>query len=152
MAELAAEDLVEIEAIKQLKARYFRLLDTKDWAEFPGLFTSAAEMDVSEDAGGVGLISGRDRIAAFVERAVEGTRTVHHGHMPEIELTGAESARGVWAMFDCVEFANGSGFRGYGHYVERYAKEDGEWRIAALRLTRLRVDRFTEKGSFGGDS
>ena len=150
MGELTAPDLVEIEAIKQLKARYFRLIDTKDWAEFPGVFTQAAELDVSEDAGEAGLVSGREEIAAFVERAVDGTQTVHHGHMPEIELTGALSARGVWAMFDCVEFANGSGLRGFGHYRERYEKEDGAWRIASLRLTRIRVERFKAGQSPGG--
>jgi ketosteroid isomerase-like protein len=151
LAKLATDGLADIEAIKQLKARYFRLLDTKDWAGFPGLFTIDAEVDVSEDAGDAGRVSGRDRIAAFVERAVEGTRTVHHGHMPEIELTGVETARGVWAMFDCVEFANGSGQRGYGHYFERYVKEDGVWRIAALRLTRLRVERFAAEADRGGE-
>ena len=29
----------DIEAIKQLKARYFRLMDTKDWAGFRAVFT-----------------------------------------------------------------------------------------------------------------
>lgn len=150
VAELNAEGLVEIELIKQLKARYFRLLDTKDWAEFPGLFTGAAELDVSEDAGEAGLVSGREQIAAFVERAVDGAQTVHHGHMPEITLHGPDSAQGVWAMFDCVEFANGAGLRGFGHYRERYEREDGVWRIASLRLTRLRVERFEAGQSPGG--
>ena len=34
-----AEKLWDIEQIKQLKARYFRLMDTKDWAAWKDLFT-----------------------------------------------------------------------------------------------------------------
>jgi hypothetical protein len=68
--------------------------------------------------------------------------------MPEIEVTGADTARGVWAMFDFVEWppaATGErvGLNGYGHYLEEYAREDGEWRIARTRLERLRVDPLT---------
>ena len=32
------------------------------------------------------------------------------------------------------------GLQGYGHYREEYKREDGEWRIARIRLERLRVD------------
>ena len=75
-----------------------------------------------------------------------GARTVHHGHMPEIDILDASSARGTWAMFDYVEWSDGSestervGSQGYGHYVEEYVNEDGQWRIARSRLERLRVD------------
>jgi hypothetical protein len=34
-----AEKLWDIEQIKQLKARYFRLMDTKDWVAWRDLFT-----------------------------------------------------------------------------------------------------------------
>ena len=50
------------------------------------------------------VTTGRDEIVAFVSGALTGARTVHHGHMPEIEITGADSATGTWAMFDYVEF------------------------------------------------
>jgi hypothetical protein len=32
------------------------------------------------------------------------------------------------------------GLQGYGHYHEEYVREDGEWKIARLELSRLRVD------------
>jgi hypothetical protein len=69
--------------------------------------------------------------------------------MPEIVLTGATTARGIWAMSDYVEFAEparegrAKGYRGFvgaGHYEEEYRKVDGAWRISSMRLTRLRVD------------
>ena len=140
-----AERLLEIEAIQQLKARYFRLMDTKDWGGLARVFTADAELDVTDDAGrDAGRVTGGgEAIAASIERAVGTARTVHHGHMPEIELTGSDTARGVWAMFDYVEWPSEGdrvGFRGYGHYTETYRKVDGEWRIASLKLTRLRRD------------
>ena len=132
----------DIEAIKQLKARYFRFLDTKDWDGWGGVFATDALMEVPEaDV----VEQGREAIVAAVSGALEGTTTVHHGHMPEIELTGPDTARGIWAMFDYVEWpaAEGGdriGLQGYGHYHEEYVREDGEWRIAKTRLVRLRVD------------
>jgi hypothetical protein len=64
--------------------------------------------------------------------------------MPEIEITGDGTARGIWAMFDYVEWDEQDGERvglqGYGHYREEYKREDGEWRIARTRLERLRID------------
>ena len=135
------ERLAAIHEIKQLKARYFRLLDTKRWDEWGQVFTADVRMEVPE----AGLeLDGRDAVVQNVSAALEGTQTVHHGHMPEIELTGDGRARGTWAMFDYVEWPVGDGGRvgltGYGHYVEEYALEDGHWRIATTRLERLRVD------------
>jgi hypothetical protein len=64
--------------------------------------------------------------------------------MPEIEITGDDTARGIWAMFDYVEWPEQDGRRvglhGYGHYLEEYVREDGAWYIARSRLERLRVD------------
>jgi hypothetical protein len=140
--EARLQQLLDIEEIKQLKARYFRTLDRKDWDGFGQVFAREAVLEVPEvDM----VVNGRDAIAASVGGALVGTRTVHHGHMPEIELTGTNTARGIWAMFDYVEWpASDSGERvglqGFGHYVEEYVREDGRWHIARSRLERLRVD------------
>ncbi len=37
--EITVQMLWDIEQIKQLKARYFRMIDTKDWEGFRELFT-----------------------------------------------------------------------------------------------------------------
>jgi hypothetical protein len=31
------------------------------------------------------------------------------------------------------------GFQGFGHYEDRYAFEEGAWRISASRLTRIKI-------------
>ena len=136
--------LLDVEAIKQLKARYFRFLDTKDWTGFGSVFTLNAHVMVPE--GNVD-VTGRAGVVESISTLLTGVRTVHHGHMPEIEITGADTASGVWAMSDYVEFppTGGvrTGLRGYGHYHERYAREGDAWRISELRLSRIRVDPLT---------
>jgi hypothetical protein len=135
--------LLAIEEIKHLKARYFRLLDTKRWDEWGEVFTAGCVMEVPE----ADMVSrGRDEIVQGVSAVMQATTSVHHGHMPEIDVTGPDRARGTWAMDDYVEWprkdGTSQGFRAYGHYHEEYAREDGTWRIARIRLERLRMDPF----------
>jgi hypothetical protein len=134
---MTPDELVEIEAIKQLKARYCRYLDTKDWAAWRGIVTDDFHSDTVESGGKV--IDGADEFVAFTRKSLRNQATVHQ---PEIELTSATIARGVWALEDVVRFGPGVNLRGYGHYHETYEKVDGEWRIKNSKLTRLRVDIF----------
>jgi hypothetical protein len=140
--------LVDLEAIRQLKARYFRYLDTQDWSRLRGLFVDDASFEV---AGAVPDGADADGFAEAVARNLTGTVTVHHGHLPDIAITGVDTASGIWALNDYVEqtaaarhlpaFAiPGHGIRGYGHYEERYRRERGDWKIAHLRLSYLRLD------------
>lgn len=128
----------DIEAIKQLKARYFRSMDTRDWPAMRLVFSDDVVMD-STDAGGT-VSTGAGNCITFLDHTLAGVITVHHGHMPEIELTSATTATGIWAMEDMLRWPDGKELHGYGHYHERYQKIDGRWHIKALKLTRLRVD------------
>jgi hypothetical protein len=147
MDELSSVTLVaEREEIKQLKARYFRFLDTKQWADWRRLFCDDCAFEGTSRA-----FEDADAFVAGVSADHARTRTVHHGHMPEIGIEDAGRARGIWAMSDLVTWPDGEplswfeaepgdwGFRGHGHYHERYRKDDGVWRISSLRLTRLWV-------------
>jgi uncharacterized protein (TIGR02246 family) len=129
----------DIEAIHQLKARYFRSMDTKDWAAMRHVFTDDVIIDTTQDAGGE-PIQGGDEFMTFLEGVIGDVITVHHGHMPEITVTSPTTATGVWAMEDMLRWPDGNEMHGYGHYHETYEKVDGEWRIKTLTLTRLRVD------------
>ena len=137
------ERMTAIEDIRRLKARYFRCLDTKEWDGFRDVFAADAEMDMRPEAGERGLVHGNQAIADFVRGVVGDVETVHHGHMPEIDLTSATTATGVWAMEDLLRWPAGGPFgsmHGWGHYHETYTKEGGSWRIQTLALTRLRRD------------
>lgn len=137
--------LLAIEEIKRLKARYFRCMDTKDWDGFAEVFAPDAVMDMASEMGDTAdaVTTGNAAIASFVRSHIGGVETVHHGHTPEIEITSATTATGVWAMEDHLRWPDTAPLHvmhGYGHYHETYVLVDGAWRIATLRLTRLRLD------------
>jgi len=142
------ERLEAIEEIKQLKARYFRCMDMKDWDGFAAVFAPDARMDVSGElsddvADGIGVTTGDREITAFVRESIEDVTTVHHGHTPEIDVTSPTTAAGVWAMEDHLWWPEGSPIatmHGYGHYHETYEKQEGRWLITSTTLTRLRTD------------
>ncbi len=133
------ERLWAIEQIKQLKARYFRLMDKKRWDEFAEVVAKNAVFG-KDDA----IVHGRDAIVENVSGTAGTAKTVHHGHMPEIEIIDDTNARGVWAMYDYYlerpdEGAAACGFEGAGHYEETYLFEDGAWRIQTCILRRLKI-------------
>ena len=117
--------LLEIEAIKQLKARYCRYLDTKDWTAWRGIFADDFVSDTSEAGGKV--IEGADAFVEFTRKSLRSQATVHHVHAPEIELTSPTTGNGVWALEDVIRFGPGVNLRGYGHYRRptRRSTDDG---------------------------
>jgi uncharacterized protein (TIGR02246 family) len=137
-------DLDEIEQLKQLKARYFRTMDTKDWRAMRTVFADDVVMDTT--ASGGGLTVGADEFMAFLEPTLRDAITIHHGHMPEIEVLSPSTARGVWALQDIIVWPDGTRLHGYGHYHETYEKSGGQWRIKTSTLTRLHMD-FTGAAS-----
>ena len=121
-------------AIANVKAAYCRLLDTKDWEGWKQLFTEDVVVDV-RDSGGT-LETGRDAFVASVRASIETTKTAHQVHFPEISIDG-DTATAIWPMQDRLIWDNGRTMTGYGHYHETYVKQDGRWRIAEQKLTRL---------------
>jgi hypothetical protein len=144
MTEL--ERLIAIEAIKQLKAKYFYGFDHQDW-EFwrDEVWAPDGRLEVPEaDV----VVEPRDKMIEWVVGQTIGQSSVHHGHMPIIELTSDTTATGIWAMEDRL-YRTGENPRhgqvtyihGFGHYHETYVKLDIGWRIRSTRLTRLRVEQ-----------
>jgi SnoaL-like domain len=124
--------------IHNLKARYCRLLDTKDWAGWRALFTDDFILDTTH-AGGE-RIEGADAAVAYVRSSItEDTITTHQVHTPEIEVTG-NTATAIWVMQDRNIWPNGRTLLGFGHYHERYLRVGEQWKIAESKLTRLNVE------------
>jgi ketosteroid isomerase-like protein len=132
-------------ALTNAKGRYCYTLDTRDWAGFGELMTDDMELDVSDGGTGVPVITGRDAAVDMIRSSLTNARSAHQVHTPLIEVDGDE-ATVVWAMQDRVVWENGPALTGYGHYHERWVRQDGAWRIKALRLTRL-IMEFTTPGS-----
>jgi hypothetical protein len=145
------DQLWAIEQIKQLKARYFRYVDTLEDDLYLDLFTDDLEWTLFKEDG---------REVEYSIRGKEEYRTwrashrdvrlvgfsVHHGHMPEIEVVDDDHARGVWAMMDYLRQPGpGRNYIGYGHYHEEYVRgQDERWRFAKVEITRLHIDRLDE--------
>ncbi|MBT3162225.1 nuclear transport factor 2 family protein [Streptomyces sp. Vc74B-19] len=131
--------LEAIESIKQLKARYFRFVDEKKWDDLTAVFTPDAKVVTD----GIAFDSPR-HFASLAGGLIAAAPTVHHGHMPEIEVTGPDTAKGIWSMEDLLTYPAGpdapEGHHGYGQYHETYRKVDGKWLIESLDLTRFRKD------------
>ncbi len=132
--------LVAFNELAQAKARYCRLLDSKDWAALAELLTEDMEFDLSDGNPDVAPIIGRDNVLAAVQTSGAGAKTVHQVHAPEIEFKG-DIAQVIWAVQERVVWDNGTSLTAYGHYHDRWVRVDGQWKIAALRLTHLIMDR-----------
>ncbi len=129
-------DLQEIEAIKRLKYKYLRCLDQKLWTELEQCFTEDA---TSAYGDGKYSYAGRDKIMEFLRGAL-GPRnmiTSHRVHHPEIDLTSAATARGIWALEDTViETVSNTTIRGAAFYRDEYVKVGGQWKIKSTGYTR----------------
>src|SRR5260370_26389322 len=79
-------DLAELEAyvaISQVKARYCRTLDTKDWDGYADVFTEDFELDTSA-AGGPPTGHGREAAMRMIRSAVETPYTAHQVPSPQL--------------------------------------------------------------------
>ena len=81
-------------------------------------------------------------IRQAVSAALEGVRTVHHGHMGEFEIFGPDRIKAIWAMQDIIRYPAGAptpikGFDGFGHYEDHDVRCDDKWLIESVGLTRL---------------
>ena len=130
-------DLQEIEAIKRLKYTYLRCLDLKRWPELEACFTADATAAYGD---GKYSFPSRDTIMQFLRDAL-GSRTMissHRVHQPEIDLTSATTATGIWALEDTViETSSHTVIRGAGFYHDAYVKVGGQWKIKSTGYERI---------------
>jgi len=150
MTRATLDQLADIEAIKQLKARYWRAVDTKNAALLRAVFTADAITDFRDDgppgANDHLLLRDADLFTAQVIAVLAGVITAHHGHMPEITIDSATTASGIWPMQDYLWVEDDRSplpfrsLRGWGHYHDRYIRTPEGWKICATRLRRLKLD------------
>jgi hypothetical protein len=127
-----SDEWADVRAIKQLKYRYLRTLDLKQWGDFAECFLPEATGDYA------GLIfESRDALVGYMrENLGEGLISMHHAHHPEITVEGDE-ATGGWYLQDKVivpefDFV----LEGAAFYTDRYLRTPDGWRIAHTRYRR----------------
>ncbi len=89
----------DLEAVKRLKYRYIRCVDTK---QYEGLAECFSKDATAAYEGGKHSLAGRDAIMDFLRGSLPAVITAHHVHHPEIEITGAATAKATWALEDYV--------------------------------------------------
>ena len=93
-----AERIADVLAIHDVKSRYFRYLDTKEWAAWRDLFTDDLVFYMEDSAvpnTTEPITVGGDAFVEYVSDLLKTSVTVHHGHMPQIEFTGEREAREI---------------------------------------------------------
>ncbi|WP_139979279.1 nuclear transport factor 2 family protein [Nocardioides litoris] len=119
------EDLIDVHDISQLKYRYLRCLDTKDWDGFAACFVPEATADYN------GLtFADRAALVDYMRTNLgDGLITLHQVHHPEITVDG-DSATGRWYLEDKVVV---EAFRfqleGASFYEDRYVRTPEGWRV-----------------------
>ena len=141
------ERLLAIEEIKRLKSKYFYYLDQKDWPRWQAeVWAADARLEVPEVSM---TLVGADDIVKFTAENAGNQISTHHGHMPDIEILSADTAKGLWAMEDILRLPKDqpapygySYLHGFGHYHETYIRGPAGWRIQSTRLVRQYVERM----------
>lgn len=134
---LTLDSYLEIEQIRQLKYRYFRALDTHDWALFESCL--AEEVSTALDNGKYSF-NGRAAFVAGIRALMDKPSLLskHQGHHPEIELLAPDRAKGTWYLEDQVLDLDGSWMvHGTALYQDEYIKRDGAWQILATGYRRV---------------
>jgi len=134
--EAKMKRLEDIDAIKRLKYKYFRCLDSKLWDELAECFTEDATTSYSS---GKYSFQGIDAIMQFLKEGLNPTViSMHQCHHPEIEITSDTTARGVWALQDYVIATQANiSLRGAAFYHDEYVKVNGEWKIKHTGYDRI---------------
>ncbi|MEL7207496.1 MAG: nuclear transport factor 2 family protein [Actinomycetota bacterium] len=148
---LTVEQLNDLEQIRQLKYRYLRALDQKLWDVLGECLTEDA---VAAYSAGKYRHEGREAIVAWISEAMgsEQFLSSHRCHHPEIELTGPDTATGVWALEDVVVIEDvGLTIQGAAFYTDEYRRVDGEWRIAVTGYKRTYEEIFPRASIEGLD-
>lgn len=133
----------DIQAILELKYRYFRHLDLKEFDALGALLTEDCE--AGYDNGNLSF-AGRQAIVDFLSTSLSdaGIISEHHGHHPEITFNGDDEATGVWYLEDRVLIpAADLEIGGTAFYSDTYRLIDGEWKISSTGYRRVFEERRT---------
>lgn len=123
-----------LEELRQLKYRYLRTLDLKQWDDFAQTLTA----DVEASYGPELRFSGREAVVDFMSTSLGPTIiTVHHCHHPELSIAG-DSATGTWYLDDQVIVTEHRMLlTGAAFYDDTYRRgDDGQWRISRTGYVR----------------
>lgn len=122
--------LEAIEAVKQLKYRYFRACDRKQPEVVRACF-APGEIDLQY--GRIGNFTNRDdMVAVFTELACQPHIVeMHHGQNPEVTIVDADNATATWGLYYyMIDTRRSLVTQLGGFYDDAYVRRDGGWVIS----------------------
>ena len=134
---MTPDDLVTLREIEELKYRYLRTLDCKDWDGFAEVFEPGATGSYGE---GLEFGSATEIVSFMRESLGADIITVHQVHHPEIALSeSGRTASGTWMLMDrVIAVSHGVLLEGAAVYRDEYRRgSDGAWRIARTGHERI---------------
>ena len=130
-------DLEAIERIKQLKARYFRYLDTRDLEGLRSVFCEDGTVDFQSPTYQIQLAGWPALENFFAQAFNEHQYGMHSAHHPEITVDG-DQATGLWYLHDLFVHESAKVLlQGSALYEDRYVRQGGEWLIQHSQYARL---------------
>lgn len=131
-------DLEAIEAIKRVKYRYLRALDTKHWGDFADTLTEDIVGDYGSSLGKEHRFTNRGDLVEFMRTSMPaGVITEHRVDHPEITIDDNDEAEGIWYLQDRVIVAEYNFMLfGAAFYRDRYRRTDDGWKICATGYQR----------------
>ncbi len=128
--EAECQKLRDLEAIKNLKYRYWHCVDEHSWEGVADCF--------AEDANVFGInLNSRNLIARFFKRAggKQFTVSAHQGHNPEIYFLSEKLAMGRWLLDQFgIECETNNAIKLGLSYEDEYVKEKDGWKIRSTKV------------------
>jgi SnoaL-like domain len=127
----------DIAAIKQVKYRYLRALDTKHWDEFADTLTEDVKGDYGPSVGEELHFTNRADLVDYMRSGLgPGVITEHRVTHPEITVRNDE-ASGTWYLQDRVIVAEFNFMLiGAAFYRDHYRRTGDGWKISATGYDR----------------
>lgn len=149
--------LEDIEAIRQLKARYLSSCDRKDPATMRSCF---ADGKVEIDYGVVGRFDNADALVkVFTDIGCHDYMVeMHHGVNPQISRLSAELARGTWSLhYFLINTRDRTLTQLGGYYEDEYVRTPAGWKMSKTRFVAsstlvLDINSDAAKALFAGSA
>jgi SnoaL-like domain len=132
-----AANIADIEAIKQVKYRYLRAMDTKHWDDFADTMTEDIIGAYGSSLGKELHFNNRTDLVEYLSSAMDsGVVTEHRVTHPEITVTG-DTASGIWYLQDRVIVPEYNFMLiGAAFYHDQYRRTVDGWRISGTGYDR----------------
>ena len=130
-------EFADIEAVKRVKYRYLRALDTKRWDDFSDTLADDVIGDYGSSVGEEHHFTNRVDLVNYMRKSLGPAVITEHrvGH-PEITVTG-DKASGTWYLQDRVIVADFNFMLiGAAFYHDTYRRTDDGWKISATGYER----------------